>query len=225
MDKKLILDSANLEEIKRAFDYFPLKGVTTNPSLVYKENILNPIKHFHEIQRIIGESKNLYIQVTQREAESIIKQAINIKNEFGKNIYVKIPSTKEGIKAMKGLQGKGINITATLIYTPAQGALAAFSGAKSLALYYNRIESNFMDGAKTISTLNKIIGEENTECEIIAASFKSPSQVITAYASGAHSCTVPFSVLESCFTNPLFEEADNNFIKDWLSGDLPLNWI
>ena len=117
MDKKLILDSANLEEIKKAFEYYPLKGVTTNPSLVYKENILNPIKHFHEIQRIIGENKNLYIQVTQREAESIIKQAINIQNEFGKNIYVKIPSTKEGIKAMKGLQGKGINITATLIYT------------------------------------------------------------------------------------------------------------
>ena len=135
--------------------------------MVNKENILNPIKHFHEIQRIIGESKNLYIQVTQREAESIIKQVINIQNEFGKNIYVKIPSTKEGIKAMKELQGKGINITATLIYTPAQGALAAFSGAKSLALYYNRIESNFMDGAKTISTLNKIVGEKNTECEIV----------------------------------------------------------
>lgn len=225
MYEKILLDSANLEEIKKAFEYFPLEGVTTNPSLMGKSNVKDVIKHYYDIKKIIGDDKCLHIQVTQNNANDIVKQAISIQKEFGKNTFVKIPSTREGIKAMKDLQGYDVNITATLIYTPSQGTLAAFSGAKNLAIYYNRIEANFMDPVKTINTLNRIIDDNDLDCGILAASFKSPLQVMDAYANGVQCCTLPYSVLESCISSALFDDAEGNFIKDWKNGNLPIDWI
>ncbi len=154
----------------------------------------------------------------------MVKQALKIKEEFGENVFVKIPTTKEGLKAMKALDGI-VDVTATLIYTPAQGILAAFSGAKHLAIYHNRIEANFMDPLKTIDTLNKLIVDKDLSCGIIAASFKNISQVVDAYAHGAQCCTLPFSVLESSTNSALLADAEGQFIKDWENSNLPISWI
>ncbi|MCY1152113.1 MAG: fructose-bisphosphate aldolase [Sphaerochaetaceae bacterium] len=225
MIKKLLLDSANLEEIKQALDYYPLLGITTNPTLLAKEiNDGDAISHLHQIKHLLNDNQQLHIQTTKQEAKEIEDEALRIYNVFGYNCYVKIPCTKEGIKAMVLLRNK-VKITATLIYTPMQGILATNAGAKYLAFYYNRMENNLIDPEKSFKILTNYIKKNEFSTSILAASFKNINQLSSALNFGADLITIPYNLLEQICKNPIIIDGELNFIKDWKSSNLDKKWF
>ncbi|MGD1823571.1 MAG: transaldolase family protein [Pleomorphochaeta sp.] len=225
MMTNLILDSANLKEIKMGLNYYPLLGITTNPSLLSKEiENKNLMKHLYEIKKCLNKDQQLHIQTTQTESDKIIKQAIKINEAFGENTFVKIPSTREGIKAIRSLEGR-VNITATLIYTPLQGIIAAMSGARYLAFYYNRMENNSINVNDSFNMVSDYLSRNNFNCDILAASFKNVSQVFNSFKYGAKIVTVPFSILDEVFYNPIISEGETKFLNDWKNSKLKSDWI
>lgn len=125
---KFIIDDASIEKIKEIYDTFAVDGVTTNPSILAK-NGKQPFETLREIREFIGPEAELHVQVVAADAEGMVEEAHRIQKELGMNTYVKIPTTKEGLKAMKDLKKEGANVTATAIYTQMQAFLAGKAGA------------------------------------------------------------------------------------------------
>ncbi|SFC20762.1 fructose-6-phosphate aldolase [Clostridium uliginosum] len=210
---KLILDTGNVEEIKLLSDILPIDGVTTNPTIVSKEK-----KKFTdliaEIGEIVGEDIPIHAQVLSTKCEDIIEEAQFI-SALRKNMYVKIPVTSEGLKAIKELSKRGINITATAIFTAHQGFLAAKAGAKFVAPYVNRLDNISADGVGTVNDLVQIIDQYGFDCEVLAASFKNAQQVLELMRCGVHSVTVPPDIARAMMNHPLTDWSVDQFIKDW----------
>lgn len=137
---KLIIDDANIELIKRVYEFYPIDGVTTNPSILAKSG-RSPYEVLKEIRAFIGDNTQLHVQAVAKDAAGMIEDAHRIVKELGAATYVKIPSVPEGFKAMKALKAENIRITATAIYTPMQAYLAAKCGADYAAPYINRIDN------------------------------------------------------------------------------------
>lgn len=222
---ELYLDSSNLELIKESFSWCPLAGITTNPTIIAKDNVKDLFSHLLEIKKVIGNSKILHVQVIAEDYEGIIKDAIRYKEILGEDVYIKIPATKEGIKAINFLSVHGFNVTATSIYTTMQGIMSALAGAKYLAVYYNRIEDNNGLANDVIYELSKIPNVVNGSSKIIAASFRNTNQVLSAFTSGAQSCTVPPAILDKCINNLLVDKCVKDFRSDWKNkfGDKTIN--
>ena len=149
---KLLIDDANIEKIKRIYEYYAIDGVTTNPSILAAAG-RNPYEVLKEIREFIGEEAELHVQVVSTMAEEMIEEGHKIVEILGKNTYIKIPTIPQGLKAMKALSSEGYKITATAIYTPMQAYLAAKAGADYAAPYVNRIDNlgtNGIDVARKI---------------------------------------------------------------------------
>ena len=157
-----ILDTADLEAIKHCNEYYPLAGVTTNPSIIAKENTDFWVL-VKEIRKIIGDDKMLHIQTTQDTAEKIVEEAKLLKYELGGEFYVKIPISEEGLKATKMLKKEGIGVTMTAIFTPPQALVAAKAGAAFVAPYANRLDNIIGDGCEVVAQ----IVEEKTKREVV----------------------------------------------------------
>ena len=142
---KLIIDDAHINLIKEIYEFYPVEGVTTNPSILAKSG-RSPYEVLREIREFIGEEGELHVQAVSRDAEGMIQEAHRITEELGKNTFVKIPSVREGFKAMKELHKEGISVTATAVYTPMQAFLAAKCGAAYAAPYINRIDNMGFNG-------------------------------------------------------------------------------
>ena len=142
---KLIIDDAHIDLIKKIYEYYPVDGVTTNPSILAKSG-RQPFEVLKEIRSFIGEEAELHVQVVAKDADGMVDDAHRIVKELGANTYVKVPSIPEGFKAMKALAKENINITATAIYTPMQAYLAAKCGASYAAPYVNRIDNMGFNG-------------------------------------------------------------------------------
>ena len=151
---KLIIDDAHFDLIKKIYEYYPVDGVTTNPSILAKSG-RQPFEVLKEIRSFIGEEAELHVQVVAKDADGMVDDAHRIVKELGANTYVKVPSIPEGFKAMKALAKENINITATAIYTPMQAYLAAKCGASYAAPYVNRIDNM---GFKGIQVAKQIHG-------------------------------------------------------------------
>ena len=130
---KFIIDDANIEKVKEIWDLYPCDGVTTNPSILAKSG-RNPYEVLAELREIVGEEGELHVQVVSKDAEGMMKEAKVIREKLGENTFVKIPTTPQGLKAMKALSEQGVNITATAIYT----AMQAFLAAKALTCCWRR---------------------------------------------------------------------------------------
>lgn len=210
---QLILDSGNVEEIRELYSILPLDGVTTNPTIVAKEKkkFLDLIK---EINEIVGEDTPIHAQVLSIKYEEIIEEALFISG-LRKNIYVKIPVTADGLKAIKELKKKGIKITATAIFTAHQGFLAAKAGADYVAPYVNRLDNISADGIGTVRDLVNIINTYNLNTKVLAASFKNAQQVLELMKIGVHSVTVPADIAKAMMGHPLTEWSVDKFIEDW----------
>lgn len=221
------LDTANIEEIKRINEIYPIKGITTNPSIIAKEK-----KDFKElifeIRKILGEDKLIHIQLVGKTAEIMIDEAKLLIKTFGENIYCKIPVTEEGIKAMKYLSKEGYKITATGILSPQQIIMAATSGAEYMAPYINRSDNIGESGeeivkeAKVILDNNKISEKECLEKykrifepKILGASFKNVRQVNQVMLAGAKSVTVGTDVFERLIYHPYTDWSMEKFESDW----------
>ena len=211
-----MLDSANIEEIKKSFDLFPMAGVTTNPSIVTKEK-RNYYELLSEIRKIIGKEKMLHTQVISETFEEMIEDSNYITKSFGEDTYTKIPVTAEGLKAMKYLKVKyNRNITATAIFSPQQALMAAEAGADFVAPYVNRSENIGIDSTTTISEICRLfeVGEISN-CKILGASFKNVKQVHETILAGAKSITVSYETLTQLIYHPLTDISIEGFINDW----------
>lgn len=211
---KLLIDDANPEKIRELWDIYPLDGVSTNPTILSRYR-RPPFETLKEIRRIIGPQAELHVQVTARSAEGMVEDAHRIQEVTGKNTYIKIPSTPEGFKAMRMLKKEGTHITATAVYTPMQGYLAAKSGADYAAPYINRIDNLGADGIAVAKTIQEIFENNKMDCQLLAASFKNSQQVLelARYGIGASTCAP--SVIENFVSNPVVDSAVEAFLRDF----------
>ncbi|MEK4869004.1 transaldolase family protein [Niallia sp. FSL W8-1348] len=211
---RLYIDSANLTQIERINEYYPISGVTTNPSILVKEK-MHYTQSLQEIRKIIGEEKELFIQVIADSASEIVEEAEYFQELIpGKNI-IKIPVTQEGIKAIKQLTSKNIPTLATTIYTPFQALIAANAGAKYVAPYVNRIDDLSGDGIRVVSDIIHLFTIHKISTEVLAASFKNVNQVYQACLSGAHSVTVAPEIIEKLIAFPATQRDVKVFQSQW----------
>ena len=211
---KLIIDDAHIEQIKQIYEYYPVDGVTTNPTILAKSG-RNPYEVLHEIRDFIGTDAELHVQVIARTATGMVADAHRIVKELGDNTYVKVPSVQEGFKAMKILAGEGINVTATAIYTPMQAFLAAKSGAVYAAPYINRIDNMGYDGIAIAQHIHDIFMNNNLRAEVIAASFKNSQQMLELAEYGIGASTASPDVILALVKNEAITSAINQFIADF----------
>ena len=211
---KLIIDDAHIDQIKELYEYYPVDGVTTNPTILAKSG-RNPYEVLHEIRDFIGADAELHVQVIARTATGMVADAHRIVKELGDNTYVKIPSIQEGFKAMRMLRAEGINITATAIYTPLQAFLAAKSGASYAAPYINRIDNMGYDGVEIARHIHDIFKNNHFEAEVLAASFKNSQQLLELAEYGIGASTASPDVIFALVKNEAITSAINQFISDF----------
>lgn len=221
---EFLFDSANLEDIKKYSGIFPITGVTSNPSIIKKEGKIEFFRHFCDIRKVIGMERSLHIQVTGRDGDTMIREGRTILDKVGKNVFIKIPTTEEGLKAMRVLKTEGAGITATAIYSKIQGYLAMEAGADFIAPYFNRMENLDIDAADTIACFADQIAAGGYKTKILAASFKNIAQVNAAFAAGAQTATLQPELLHEAFCMAAIGKAIDDFGKDWESifGDVDI---
>jgi len=209
-----LLDTANVTEIKRAYDIYPVVGVTTNPTLIAKEKA-DFLPKVREIRNIIGEEAMLHVQALGKTADQIVEEAEYLMREVGGNLYVKVPVIPEGIKAMKILKQKGIKLTATAIFTPQQALMAAVAGADFVAPYVNRLDNVCGDGTAVVGEIVELIQLYGLTAKVLAASFKSVEQVHKVSLYGGHAITASPDIIEQLLKHPLTDSSVEQFINDW----------
>ena len=211
---KLILDTANLDDIRYFNTYYPIVGVTTNPTILSREGG-DIAAHLKEIRKIIGEEKELHIQVTETEYEAIVKEAKAIVKAFGKNTYGKIPATDIGLRATNTLSEEGYNITVTAVLSAGQALLAANAGAKYVAPYVSRLENICENGVETVAEIQQIFDAAGCDTEILAASFKTAREVLEVALTGAGAAPVSADVMKKLLSHPATDTGIAGFAADW----------
>lgn len=211
-----ILDTADLAAIKHCNEFYPLSGVTTNPSIIAKVKT-DFFKLLKEIRAIIGEDKMLHVQSVQTKAEKIVEEAKLLKKELGGAFYVKVPIGEEGLKATMMLKEMGIGVTMTAIFTPAQALLAAKAGADFVAPYVNRLDNILGDGAAVVAEIVNQLEIYGLQTQVLAASFKNAEQVHRCASVGCHAVTVTEDVLKRLVAHPMTDAAVAGFEQDWKS--------
>jgi len=209
-----ILDTADLNAIKHCNEFYPLVGVTTNPSIIAKEN-RNFWDIVKDIRDIIGPDKTFFAQTVQKEASKIVEEAVLMNEKSGGDFCVKIPICEEGLKATKELKKLGIKVLVTAIFTPAQALIAAKAGADYVAPYVNRLDNIIGDGCEVVAQIVEQFAMYEMSCKVLAASFKNAEQVHKCAAVGCHSVTVTEDVLKCVISHPMTDAAVEGFEKDW----------
>ena len=210
---RFFIDTANVEDIKKANDMGVICGVTTNPSLIAKEgkNFNDVIK---EITSIVDGPISGEVKATTIKAEDMITEAREIA-KIHKNMVVKIPMTIEGLKAVKILSKEGIKTNVTLIFSANQALLAARAGATYVSPFLGRLDDISTDGLELIRTIADIFATHDIDTEIISASVRHPIHVTECALAGADIATVPYSVIEQMTKHPLTEQGIEKFKKDY----------
>ena len=210
---KFFIDTANVEDIKKANDMGVICGVTTNPSLIAKEgkNFNDVIK---EVTSIVDGPISGEVKATTIKAEDMIVEAREIA-KIHKNMVVKIPMTVEGLKAVKILSKEGIKTNVTLIFSANQALLAARAGATYVSPFLGRLDDISTDGLELIRTIADIFATHDIDTEIISASVRHPIHVTECALAGADIATVPYSVIEQMTKHPLTEQGIEKFKKDY----------
>ena len=211
---KLFIDDANLEAIKEINEYYPVDGVTTNPSILAKAK-RDPRETLKAIREIIGEDKIIFAQAVDLSFEGMIKDAHMIVELLGKNTVVKLPSTPIGFKAMMALKKEGIPTCGTVVYTPMQAYLAAKAGASYVAPYVNRIDNMGYDGTGVVKKIQNILENNGMDCEVLAASFKNSQQVLELAEYGVGNATCAADVIKGFVKNLAIDGAINDFVEDF----------
>ncbi|MBU5267971.1 fructose-6-phosphate aldolase [Virgibacillus proomii] len=208
---KFFIDTANIDEIREANALGVLDGVTTNPSLVAKENV-----SFHDrLREITAEvSGSVSAEVISEDAEGMIREGKELA-AIASNITVKVPMTLEGLKAVKTFSDLNIKTNVTLIFNANQALLAARAGATYVSPFLGRLDDFGHNGMDLIQTIATIFKKHDIKTEIIAASIRHPLHVIEAALHGAHIATIPFKVLEQLVKHPLTDQGIEKFLADW----------
>ncbi|HUH73977.1 MAG TPA: fructose-6-phosphate aldolase [Chitinophagales bacterium] len=212
---KFFVDTANLDQIKEAYDLGVLDGVTTNPSLMAKEGIIgqqNILDHYVKICEIAGDG-DVSAEVISTDYEGIIREG-DILAELHDNIVVKVPMIKEGVKAIKYFSTKGIRTNCTLIFSPGQAILAAKAGASYISPFIGRLDDIHLDGIQLIEQLVKIYSNYMFDTEILAASIRNPLHIIKCAEAGADVVTCPLSSITGLLKHPLTDAGLAQFLAD-----------
>ena len=212
---KFFLDTANVDEIRKANDMGVICGVTTNPSLIAKEG-RDFTQVVAEIASIVDGPISGEVKATTTDAEGMIKEGREIA-KIHKNMVVKIPMTVEGLKACHTLAAEGIKVNVTLIFTANQALLAARAGAAFVSPFIGRLDDISVRGTDLISEVAEIFNIHNIQTEIIAASIRHPMHVTDCALAGADIATVPYKVIEQMTHHPLTDQGIEKFQKDYLA--------
>jgi len=216
---KFFLDTANIDLIKKAKNLGLLDGVTTNPSLVSKEGVLD----FHDhIRTICGIARGpVSAEVIGEDYDSMVNEA-RFLAKISEYVVVKIPMTSEGIRAVSTLEKEGIPTNVTLVFSPAQALLAAKAGASYISPFLGRIDDISWDAMVMLEKTLEIIRNYDFKSEVIAASIRHPKHVVEAALMGCDIATIPYKILEQLFIHPLTDLGIQRFLSDWkkLNSDL-----
>lgn len=208
---KFFLDTANLDELKKATAWGVVDGVTTNPTLIAREG--RPIE---EQIRLICEivDGDISAEVVARDAAGMVKEGRELAR-IHKNVVVKCPLTRDGIRATSALSKEGIRVNVTLCFSPAQALLAAKAGAYIISPFVGRLDDVGAIGMDLVRDITVIYRNYDFKTQILAASLRSPIHVIEAALAGAHIATMPFKVLDMLFNHPLTDKGIEQFLSDW----------
>jgi transaldolase len=208
---QFFIDTANVDEIKQAIDWGILDGVTTNPTLASKTGrpFMDVVK---DILSIVDGPVSL--ETVSLDADGMVKEG-RFLAELGDNVVVKIPMTKEGMKAVNILEEEGIPTNVTLIFSSTQALIAAKAGASYVSPFIGRLDDISTDGMNLVRDIRTIFDNYGYETEIIAASIRHPIHVVEAAKAGSDIATIPFNVLEALFKHPLTDIGIEKFLKDW----------
>ncbi len=208
---KFFIDTANLKEIATANDMGMVDGVTTNPSLIAKENCEFE-KRIKEICDLV--SGPVSAEVVSLDADGMVKEAQGLA-EIAENIVIKIPMTTEGLKATNSLASMGIKTNVTLVFSPLQALLAAKAGATFVSPFVGRLDDISQDGMDLIADIVQIYDNYAFDTEIIVASIRHPVHVLESARLGADIATIPFKVISQLAHHPLTDKGLEKFLKDW----------
>ena len=211
---KFFIDTANLDEIKRANDWGLVDGVTTNPSLIAKEKttISDVIPQIVKIG-----NWPISVEVTANDYEGMVKQGRQF-TKYGENIVIKLPMTQDGLNATRTFADEGIKVNVTLVFSPLQGLLAAKAGAAYASPFVGRLDDISHTGMDLIQDLVTIYDNYDFATEVLVASVRSPMHVVEAARMGADVSTIPFNVIEKFFKHPLTDLGLERFMKDAASN-------
>ena len=208
---KIFIDTANVEEIRKAHRLGVISGVTTNPSLIAKEG-RNFVEVVREICAIVDGP--ISAEVTSIQAEGMVAEAEELV-KIHPNIVIKIPMTTEGLAAVKVLSAKQIKTNVTLVFSANQALLAALAGADFVSPFVGRLDDIGHDGMELVRDIVQIFEVHDFETQIIAASIRHPIHVIEAAKSGAHIATIPFKVITQMTKHSLTDIGIEKFLADW----------
>lgn len=210
---KLFIDTANVDEIRRANDLGVICGVTTNPSLIAKEG-RDFVEVVKEITQIVDGP--ISAEVISLEAEGMVREALELCDTIrNPNLVIKIPMCTEGLKATKKLSSMGIKTNVTLIFSTAQALLAAKAGATYVSPFVGRLDDIGDDGVAVIEDIVNIFQNYGIETEIIAASIRTSAHVTAVARAGSDIATVPYKVIESMIGHPMTTSGIDRFLSDW----------
>ena len=214
---KLLLDTANLSDIRYFNTYFPIEGVTTNPTILAREGG-DVIALLKSIREIIGDKKELHLQVTETEYDRIIAEAKALYALLGPNTFIKIPATDVGLKATSALSKMGIRITVTAILSATQAMLAANSGASYVAPYISRLENICDDGVGCAADIVKIFAADGAKTKVLAASFKTAKEVLDVAVIGCPAATISSDIMKKLLSHTTTATSIADFERDWKSA-------
>ncbi|MDD4971643.1 MAG: transaldolase family protein [Paludibacter sp.] len=209
-----LADTANIDELKKLFYYFPIAGVTTNPTIIAaSKRKLSEI--LPEIIEIV-EDKMLHVQMISDMAVDMVREAKAYKKKYslGDNYFAKIPVSLEGFKAMPMLKDAGINVTATAIFTQQQALVAARAGADWVAPYVNRLDNISSHGIEVVKHIVENIEHFKLNTKVLAASFKTVDQVHRVSMVGSHAATISYEIIEMLRSHPMTDMS-----LDWFKRD------
>jgi transaldolase len=211
MKMKFFIDTANVDEIKEAAAMGVLDGVTTNPSLVSKEK-----KDFNELLKEILDVVDgpVNAEVVSTDYEGIVKEGKELAS-LHKNIVVKVPLIKDGIKAVKTFSDEGIQTNVTLCFSPSQALLAAKAGATYVSPFVGRLDDISHYGMDLIEQIVQIYQNYAIQTQVLVASVRNPLHLVDAAMIGADVVTLPFAVIQKLFNHPLTDIGLDKFLKDW----------
>lgn len=207
-------DTAELTALKELYNFFPLEGVTTNPTIL-KQSGMKLSEAIDAIVKIVGDGM-MHVQVMSNNADDIVKEAKKYKSYFdlGDNFYAKIPVFPEGFKAMRILKETGIKVTATAIFTQQQALVAAKAGADFVAPYVSRLDNISSHGIEVVRDIVKNMNEYKLDTKVLAASFKTVDQIHRVSMNGSHSATISPDLLMQLIKHPMTDISIAQFEKD-----------
>jgi transaldolase len=209
---KIFLDTANLDEIRDAWSWGVIDGVTTNPSLIAREG-RDFVETIHEICQIVDGPVSA--EVVAQDAAGMLKEG-RLLAQVHQNVVVKVPLSIEGLKACKALSGDGIRVNVTLCFQAGQALLAAKAGATYISPFVGRLDDVGEDGITLIRQIVRMYANyPELKTEVLSASIRGPLHVVQSAEAGAHVATIPYKVLKSLILHPLTDKGNAAFLKDW----------